>query len=615
MKRMKITVLALAVLAMGACTSDDAVVTESNNTTNWGGDGYVSFNINLPTQTGTRAANDVYEDGDPCEYTVNDATLLLFKGSSESLATFYAAYNLTNTFEAVADEEDGITSRATVTQEITTDGIAETDNLYAMVVLNKRGMLEITGSGQSATGYFGGVQLSSSTLFSDLQDNSYAADLSYIADRSGTNFFMTNAPLFSKAGGNANPSGGSVSTLAQVNIDDIHSTEDAATASPAANIYVERGVSKVTVSTSGELSLDGSYDVSIDGFILDQTNTVMYPVRNATEDAWWAYTNSQVIDSPYRFVSEKSVGKATPSGDDDDLVYRTYWGIDPNYDTYNNSEITSVVGSTPTGGELTAADGDSPLYCLENTFNVENMNKNATTRVIVAATITKSGDAAGTGFYTVDDDGTILDEAAVVDFIKKELLGVSYIHNASQVYTGGEGEFMANAVKVALDITEGQSEEGVKIVVTVDGSVGTYTDGGTAYDLLAADLALGDASTVNTAINGLVEVSYYAGGVCYYPIMIEHFGDDLTPWSSENITGLGSYPDGTAYGTTAEQAWLGRYGTVRNNWYVIVVKDIQGVGYATVPEVTSDPDDPMYKYVAVKINVLPWAKRIQEVTL
>ncbi len=614
---MKITVLALAVLAMGACTSDDMVVTESGDTTNWGGEGYVSFNINLPTQTGTRAANDDYEDGDPCEYTVNDATLLLFKGSSESLATFYAAYNLTNTFEAVKDGDDeNITSRATVTQKITTDGIADTDNLYAMVVLNKRGMLEITGSGQSATGYFGGVQLSSSTLFSDLQSDSYAADLSYIADRDGSNFFMTNAPLFSKAGGNANPTDGSVSTLAQVNINDIHSTEDAATESPAANIYVERGVSKVTVTKSGDLSLEGGYDVSIDGFILDQTNTVMYPVRNATTDnVWWGYKNSKVSDgdSPYRFVSEKSVGAATPSGED--LVYRTYWGIDPNYDIYTSGQITSVAGSTPTDSELTAADGNNPLYCLENTFNVANMNKNATTRVIVAATITKSDDS-GDGFYTVDDGTTILDEAAVVDFIKEELLGVSLIHNASQVYTGGEDAFMSDVVNVALDITEeGQSEEGVKITVTVDGSDDSYTDGGTAYNRLVADLDLGESSAVNTAINADVEVSYYAGGRCYYPIMIEHFGDDLTPWSSENITGLGSYPDGTIYGTTAEEAWLGRYGTVRNNWYVIVVKDIQSVGYATVPETTGDPDDPMYKYVAVKINVLPWAKRIQEVTL
>ncbi len=93
MKKLKISMFALAALALGACTSDDVALNNENNVLN-GGDGYVSLAINLPTTPSTRAANDVFDDGLASEYAVQDATLLLFGGSSESTAVYYASYNL-----------------------------------------------------------------------------------------------------------------------------------------------------------------------------------------------------------------------------------------------------------------------------------------------------------------------------------------------------------------------------------------------------------------------------------------------------------------------------------------------------------------------------------------
>ncbi len=615
MKKAKISVFALALLALGACTSDDALVTDGGSSAFLGGDGYVSFNINLPTQTGTRAANDVFDDGVPCEYKVNDATLLLFKGESEAKATFYAAYTLTNTFVTDATTDDNITSSATVTQKITTDGIDEGENLYALVVLNKDGMLTIAGSGKTASGYFGNTVLTvGSTKFTDLQDQEYNADLSEIAratNENDGNFFMTNAPLFSTPGGNHDPSDGVVSTLAVIDPDNIHSTADAAEAAPAANVYVERGVAKVTVSTSATFisELDNEYNVEINGFVLDQTNTKMYPVRNTIDADWWGYKNSKVgeSDKPYRFVGSDDVGKSIPGGND--YLYRTYWGIDPNYTSITDGELNSIVGQTPT--TLVAADGTSSVYCLENTFNVENMNKNATTRIIVSATITKNGSEGDNSFYTLDGNNTILDYDAVEDHIKDQLKGIELVHNALVQYTSDETAFFANVVKISLDITSGKSVDNAEIKIELGGSSTDFSDDGEAYSALSEGL-----EDVVSAINDDVSVSYYAGGVCYYPILIEHFGDDLTPWATENISGYGSYPaEGSGYGSSAEEAWLGRWGVLRNNWYVINVTKLQNVGTATVPEVTDDPDDPMYKYIAVNINVLAWAMRVQDVTL
>ena len=94
MRNFKYLSLALAALALGACTSDDVVDNGSDggNMFNSDGTGYINLSINLPAQsgnTGTRA-NDDTDNGDENEYEVKDATLILFSGENESTATFAA---------------------------------------------------------------------------------------------------------------------------------------------------------------------------------------------------------------------------------------------------------------------------------------------------------------------------------------------------------------------------------------------------------------------------------------------------------------------------------------------------------------------------------------------
>lgn len=148
MRNFKYLSLALAALALGACTSDDVVDNGSDggNMFNSDGTGYINLSINLPTQsgnTGTRA-NDVTDDGDEKEYEVKDATLILFSGESESTATFAAAYDMDLSMNTDADD-DQITSQATKVQKI--NSISGNGKVYALVVLNKNNVLSLEGTG------------------------------------------------------------------------------------------------------------------------------------------------------------------------------------------------------------------------------------------------------------------------------------------------------------------------------------------------------------------------------------------------------------------------------------------------------------------------------------
>lgn len=113
----------------------------------------------------------------------------------------------------------------------------------------------------------------------------------------------------------------------------------------------------------------------------------------------------------------------------------------------------------------------------------------------------------------------------------------------------------------------------------------------------------------------LGSIQEYKNGESYYFVRIKHFGDDLTPWKTtetkEPSPANGVYPTGT----NRDGNYLGRYGVLRNNWYDIEVQGVKGLGSPKVPAVTTDTDDELKSYIAVRINVLSWAKRTQSAIL
>lgn len=573
MKKVKLFSFALAALMLGACSSEDGIDNGGQGTVLPGEKGYISLAINLPTTPSTRA-NDNFDDGLPVEYAVNNATLLIFEGTDEASAKFAGGYDLgTITPNTVGGN---ITSTFKVTKEIKKP---VNGDLYALVVVNRGDVL--TTEDQGATWKLNGTELSALTTLSAFNATAQeiAAEKLYDTTDDGNGFFMTNAPLYSVPGGTVQPSNGDLSTLTLINAENVYTTAAEAEANPAASVYVERAVAKVTVNgTNGNLGNNAGMTYTISGWTFDVTNKKTYLVRNMTDaNTWWNYN----VAGDYRFVGSAAVG---PN------LYRTYWGVDPNYSSYIAGDFNIFAGQTP--ADLNPVNGNG--YCLENTFDVDNQNQNQTTRVIVAATLN-----AGSTFYILDNDkGKIWSKTEAEDAVKAEYLGNQAVIAALTAnLDGADKKITGDDLTVTFDKAAGDLTV-TKIEISADKAADFK--GGVIPDALKPGTEANNA--ILAAVNAGKKVSCYANGVAYYPVMIRHFDDNQTPWSNVEYGGN-------------ENNFLGRYGVLRNNWYEINVTGIRDIGYADVPEVYGTPDDPMESYISVEINVLSWAKRSQSVDL
>lgn len=239
-----------------------------------------------------------------------------------------------------------------------------------------------------------------------------------------------------------------------------------------------------------------------------------------------------------------------------------------------------------------------PQYCLENTFDLNNMKQGQTTRVVFKAVFTPKG-FTGTEktFYKIGNNTALWKEAD----LKAQILA-----KAQEVL----GETNPDNVTVTLDAPKNNlTEAGVYLVAaanvshvtTAGATAGTTTTALTPdqVDEINAKLGLKE----KTAKEERVGISTYYKGEAYYIARIKHF-NALTPWNA-----------GEAYGT-ANDKYLGRYGVLRNNWYELSVNKVTGLGYPDVPEVKpTDPDDENEQYINVAVKILSWAKRSQDVEL
>ena len=587
MKRFNLIPLALTTLMLGACSSEDGLNLGNGSSVAQGEKGYISFSLNLPAVKGmANRANDVFDDGDAAEYNVKDATLLLFSGANEGEATFAGAYPLTLTDDS--SDGDNITTTYQITQAVTKP-TGNNDKVYAMVVINGKAGNVLTESGGTWS-IKGQTLTASTTKYKDLVGAAYnlsntdVANIASTAD--GGCFLMTNAPLYTKAGGVSDPTGGSVQTLTEINPNNIFTTKEEAKANPAANVYVERAVAKVTVTgnTTGTQTDGNIANYKIKGWTLDVTNQSSYLVRNVNDADWWGLKAGGVND--YRFVGAAAVA---------DGLYRTYWGIDPNYST--EGTFTTLAGTTPTSLKAVGAND----YCLENTFNLTQMKDDQTTRVIVAAALDLDGDGNADDFYVLDNDksNTTLTFDGITNTVKAAYLANGTVVGLLKANLNGGASIGAEDLDVTFDqkATTGGYVTVTEITIK-DASASKFKNGAIPEGLQAAN---NDAIIAD--VNAAHKIAYYKGGVSYYPVMIKHFGDDLTPWNN-----------GEVYGSNNAD-FLGRYGVLRNNWYSINVTGIKSIGDPEVPKVYGTPDDPSESWISVTINILSWAKRSQSVDL
>lgn len=594
MKTKHLFPIVLTALALGAC-SDDNVAPENGNGASWNseGKGYITLALNLPTERASRA-NDNFDDGLASEYQVRNATLILFAGDDEANSTFQGAYelNLNGWNNVGTDNKDQITTSTKIVQQINqTNGT----QIYALVVLNDNDLLTVNKENASLT-----INNGSSTSITDettWTDFNAVLTVLETSNFTGNGFLMANAPLSTVAGGVDEPTGGTVFTLADVDETKIFDNYAQASTNPAATIYVERAVAKVTVNKGssivdgGTTTGGGNQQYTIEGWCLDQTNTKSYLVRKvASSPVWLAYKSGGSKD--HRFVGSAAI---------DNKYYRTYWGEDPNYtkeetgtDDFDKVEVTSeedpfkIVFGT-----------DNPAYCLENTFNVATQDKDKTTRVIVKAQFN-----GGSEFYLVNrDESTLYTKDNMENLFKAAFLNEPLIEEWLKTNVSGGASVGIDELTV-LTFDEAKQAKGVMELTGVTVDV-TWTGGS------QPELPEGALKKINSAVG---TVNYYAGGMAYYSVLIRHFDDTQAPWNTWETTDKPSvteiYPGGNA-----EPNYLGRYGVLRNNWYDLTVNSIKNIGEPVVPEVDGGKDDDLDAYISVTINVLSWAKRTQDVEL
>ena len=582
----------LAVIAAmtASCSSNNELVNGGNGSgENESGASYASITINLPTTSGTRAANDKFDGGTASEYTVNDATLLIFEkdGSSENEYKFVEQASLGNLEPWKKDNTDdnGITTEATITAKLNTATVGNT-NYYALVILNN---LDKNNEKK--------VKMPTSTdTYGSWNDATNAVNL--VDNKNG--FYMANAPQFTAA--DAEPT-----TLVQIK--GIYRTQEEAHSKPGTTVHVERGLAKVTVGkgtgkdyftgAKAEGSKYDNDDVKITDWALDVTNKNSFPVHvtaglkdgvtstvqtvPAYADIWKdAAATTGTTPATSRFVSHPATG----------AFKRVYWGIDPNYSksltdkTACEQEFTLVKAD---GSDAVWKSSTDPLYCLENTFDIYHMRQGQTTRVLLKATYTPSALASKTDktFFMIGNSSDIWTK----DNLIKQI-------------TSKAKEALKTTAELTVVLKGDLLAAGTHFLTTENVSI-KEGEGETATEKVDADLV----AKLNTKLgldetNG-VGIKTYLNGESYYIARIKHFGDDLTPWVAGNDTYDGNNLN-----------WLGRYGVLRNNWYDLTINKISGPGYPDVPEVKPDtPDDEDTKYINVSVKILDWAKRSQSVDL
>ena len=574
----------LAVIAAmtASCSSNEDLGTAGSGTgTNETGVGYATFTINLPSVSGsttsgargTRATDAgggaVVDPGTEDEYKVSDATALIFQkyGANEGSYKFVESVNLPVT-GAWEDAEEGVTKSKKLVAKLTN---VDTKNTYGVLVLLNN---NITG---------GGVKIPLPTAglsYKEWNDQILSPNLNELAKTGEV--YMANAPLCES---------GKVTTLVTIDKSKIYATEAEAKTKTSADVYVERGVAKMSVTDPGTKTVTDKAtstatksEVTFSKWALDITNKKTFAVHNIDDLS----SDFGAIWTTDRFTG---------------INKRVYWGKDPNYsnellrktdtdgDDLRNKEFNFITATS----EINKAFTD-PVYCLENTFNLANMYQGQTTRVIFKAIYTpKDADgnslvetADGT-FYTIGNMKTILKKADLEIAVNKA--ATSVLPGCTVDYTNLETE--GSHVITLADITDGTSgavleaetiygtKKGKDIVTEINDKLG---------------LKAGRPEE-------MVGINTYYKGVTYYIARVKHFGS-LTPWKS-----------GDSYGTD-NATYLGRYGMLRNNWYELEVGNVYGPGYPGVPPVDpNQPDDENEKYLSVSVKILSWAKRTDKVDL
>ncbi|MCH5226257.1 MAG: Mfa1 fimbrilin C-terminal domain-containing protein [Muribaculaceae bacterium] len=323
-------------------------------------------------------------------------------------------------------------------------------------------------------------------------------------------------------------------------------------------IYVQRVVAKVTLGTEGNIKVGDDFS-SLNGnsgaATTDKVKLTNWylDVENGSTYPVQLMENTTTKWNNSLIADWSTLTEQTKRflGSQDDFN-RVYWAIDPNYDADQ--------GTAPKTNTESSNDKDAKFYPFENTFSIANMVQSQSTRIVFE------------GVYAVGGKTTDVPSFVGYNGLYKAVENLNTEANKS-----GKNKKLADIVNDDAELK----------------SLASY---------------------FNVATDAEV-IDFYFEGKVYYTAIIRHFEDDdlgikgnLSPWELkyENYTKI---PESET--VKGDNYLLGRYGVVRNNWYIININKVTGPGEPVVP--TPDPNTPDDKpakfYLDADINILSWAKR------
>ena len=549
MKKMYFLVAALLVLLSAACTNDHIDQDDDGIVTDPTGEAWIALNVGPPTTSFSRALHDPDKIiGTTKESNVKKIRAIFFDGSEKVTAD--------KTFTVGTDQEAGNPNQPEGDQGKAFKVPASSKRI--LIIANPSPDLPVTSVGTTTYTVFNQAILA-------------------VASLSGDEYFM-----MSNAKGGLEPSASNTDGT-DANLVLYNSASKAE--SQALSINVDRAVAKVRVYTdnTGISSNNTKANISEPGWVLNATNKKYFPVSK--REKTWYETQPRGCITPF---DQYKLGS-----------YR----IDPNYDNQPTvlppaftdylKDYNYYLDATdvPAGAwHPTDASSDNAEYCLENTQTEDHNVWAYTTQVLFKVIFSPKGlqtpdknvydnpaDFVNAGALDPGKDWLMVNGGyytwnLLMDYIKAELTfkfqsednDPTIIHNTALTNALNNYLEAINEVKVPIDRNNVRSPEE---------QAGDIVD---AFNVKKNAVTTHGADRHGT-------VSYYVGGVNYYPIMIKH--DD----------------SGDVYNE------LGEFGVVRNSVYDVNISRVNNPGYPNIPEPdpgTKDEDED--NYLSIRINVNPW---------
>ena len=570
MKKQFLLAFGLATMLLAGCSDSDNVA-DGGNTPDPNATGYLSVRVALPSTSGYagRAESDFTNDqnkhGEVDEYRVHSIQLICFDDAGTVRKN--VTYNDGLASTVPPSTPNGITTEIALPVQDVPQTVSK-----ILVLVNYP---EAVGSGSDFPAIEDGT-----TTWNDIKDTKFASNTDLIGGGDKNKFFMSNTTLSNGLG---------LTLLVDVVPKE---TQSEAMAKPY-TVNVERAVGKVSISHDTDPSsawTNWTYKLSATGFendevtfenwVLDNTNKETYVIRHY--DKTW----EGLCTGPAPYDNQRFYGTSTYTGNSGNTEHRTYWAKDLNYDgtgtgTFNDPKTSEQI---TTGMEV--AD-----YCLENTFDVNNMKSSQTTRVLLKAK------------YTPSSIKTALENSLDKNWYR--------IGSSITPYTSGQ---INTLIKDALDA------EGLATGVTMN--ISNYNAGENAFNEANFNGWDGDTNVKTKQIDCVKrtvgKITCFLEGLCYYEVRVQHFGKTYTPWGGEaSAPGTDTYYDYVSKNTDGDEDkhYLGRYGIVRNNWYQLELGKVSAPGSPTVPELSNKADDEQKYYLQATVKIMDWAVRKQSVDL